>query len=1392
MNTIKMYLAESGRIADLRKDFPLYQGQYQNKLLNVFVPTSILAPNFSVQQAGQTIDDYVSSTAVKIGMKSIERNGKIRTSKTYYMRYLKTLTYQNVEYALYERKLPREFTFYAGQGENAPVLVANVVNVNNETDPATIIEITPSQTCSLDVMPSGYLDTDEPVEATALEEINGRLNAIDENLALKQNIQDDTLETTAKTIVGAINENKGRIDTNTQNIATNRQDIATNRNDIDRIIATSSMGEEYIGQLRGPALPTEQQLTTFVSDTVDRQPKNGDTIIFIYEITGETDKNYKYIYSADGWKGYEIPPIENASNGSLGLIEGTYTIENYDMLVDISGGQIRNIYIKDSSATYRNLVEYLNTTTQDIADIIDGTSVVGEAMKALEDGLGNNIVNTYLTKNLGATKQYVRDYAMPREFNDTYFIATAGYLEQVPTAPESGVQFTATTNNVGDFQLFQISRENKADFELSAKNGYSNNIYVSASADCVVAFRLTTQYKKLGQDWADLNVELTSPITLTAGEIQKLMFGNPFTYLGEDVITLTDGDMFRQTLEVVTQTSSAIEFSVYSNEIYPSTFNLTVQSYVLSGVEQSESKIIMLGLDGVIESNNVVFKVQNAESYLEFRTNQREFLVTAYLPVVGVLDQSLPIRIEFGDKVYNVYTFMKGSATPITVGDFWSVGTYSAEIGYAFVSKMIFLETSDYVGFAISPATITANQLSNIIDDTDTIIHSLDASGTKIQLNLSPSQVNKLMRALITPNVAPSGIELVAINTNNSQIMLTLGEGLYVADGQLKVTGTGEQGGTTNFNDLDNKPTLDTTNTNSLEPNSNETIQGKINLHKVSKTGAYADLVGVPNDVSITETKTQFAKGYSENQISNVTEWNKASVSNLTQRQRACAYGNGYYVIAGSAGEMVYSLDGTTWTPITPFTSDVITGLAYGNGRFLAVDSAGNIFKANNPNDTWENIYNAGSIILEGIRFINSSFVVVGDGGYIALSKDGLVWETKPSGTELNLIDIAYGDGKYIAVGYSGIVLYSINGDDWFNVSDSQFTTNYRHIVYGNGLFVAGGQGGAIRYSNDGITWITATTNSQTTIGWIRGFAYAENRYYAVMYTSGGSGEIWESKNGSTWSLVKTTTERLWCVAVGEDIFFASGDNGAIYTLDLDITWLNDRPTLTPSEFLWSRNVAIKNDGETLYGNSFFFGKETSNATNSQAGIIKIATDQEAENGTSETTAVNPKQLQTAIQGLGTVFDFKGSKPTPQDLPQTGNEIGDVWYVVSEQVGYIWLNDGSTDKWEQFGSPIDLSGYVQYSDIINSLTSTATNKPLSAAQGKALNDQLNSLSASVGTNQQSITGLGNRVSTLENDNLTNKANITALQNSMATVQVYNSVAEALAASQADPNKICLY
>ena len=57
----------------------------------------------------------------------------------------------------------------------------------------------------------------------------------------------------------------------------------------------------------------------------------------------------------------------------------------------------------------------------------------------------------------------------------------------------------------------------------------------------------------------------------------------------------------------------------------------------------------------------------------------------------------------------------------------------------------------------------------------------------------------------------------------------------------------GSGGGTTNYNDLVNKPLLNTNNSTTQIPASAEQIQGIIDLHKVSKTGNYNDLLNLPS-----------------------------------------------------------------------------------------------------------------------------------------------------------------------------------------------------------------------------------------------------------------------------------------------------------------------------------------------------------------------------------------------------------------------------------------------------------------------------------------------------------------------------------------------------------------
>jgi hypothetical protein len=74
----------------------------------------------------------------------------------------------------------------------------------------------------------------------------------------------------------------------------------------------------------------------------------------------------------------------------------------------------------------------------------------------------------------------------------------------------------------------------------------------------------------------------------------------------------------------------------------------------------------------------------------------------------------------------------------------------------------------------------------------------------------------------------------------------------------LPSSGGGGEGGTTNYNDLLNKPILNTNNSLSLEVNNNETLKGNISLHKISKTGSYNDLNNLP-DLNFIPTKEKGA-----------------------------------------------------------------------------------------------------------------------------------------------------------------------------------------------------------------------------------------------------------------------------------------------------------------------------------------------------------------------------------------------------------------------------------------------------------------------------------------------------------------------------------------------------
>lgn len=71
---------------------------------------------------------------------------------------------------------------------------------------------------------------------------------------------------------------------------------------------------------------------------------------------------------------------------------------------------------------------------------------------------------------------------------------------------------------------------------------------------------------------------------------------------------------------------------------------------------------------------------------------------------------------------------------------------------------------------------------------------------------------------------------------------------------------------------------------------------------------------------------------------------------------------------------------------------------------------------------------------------------------------------------------------------------------------------------------------------------------------------------------------------------------------------------------------------------------------------------------------------------------------------MTTVMNYKGTVATVANLPSTGNKNGDVYHVTATDGEYAW--NGS--EWEELGSTIDLSGYVEDTDMV-AITSTEIN-----------------------------------------------------------------------------------
>lgn len=122
---------------------------------------------------------------------------------------------------------------------------------------------------------------------------------------------------------------------------------------------------------------------------------------------------------------------------------------------------------------------------------------------------------------------------------------------------------------------------------------------------------------------------------------------------------------------------------------------------------------------------------------------------------------------------------------------------------------------------------------------------------------------------------------------------------------------------------------------------------------------------------------------------------------------------------------------------------------------------------------------------------------------------------------------------------------------------------------------------------------------------------------------------------------------------------------------------------------------------------------------------------------TANTDAATKKYADDLVAGLGSVFRFKGSKATADDLPLSGNTQGDVWLVMADNSEYVWTlsaTSGTAAGWEKLGVVVDLSDYA-------TLTSPAfTGTPTAPTATAGTNNEQIATTAFVKTAIDNITG----------------------------------------------------
>jgi hypothetical protein len=155
---------------------------------------------------------------------------------------------------------------------------------------------------------------------------------------------------------------------------------------------------------------------------------------------------------------------------------------------------------------------------------------------------------------------------------------------------------------------------------------------------------------------------------------------------------------------------------------------------------------------------------------------------------------------------------------------------------------------------------------------------------------------------------------------------------------------------------------------------------------------------------------------------------------------------------------ILYSPGGEPWREADLTSTNELTGITFGAGRFVAFGSR--VLLTSTDGRNW-----ATSSVIPGVSILSASYgagrlVLVGTGNRSFLSENGIDWRTVMRTNFISPMSLSFGQGQFIGVTTDGSIYASTDGEQWQRTSAPLVgygTYSTSRVAFGAGTFVVNG-----------------------------------------------------------------------------------------------------------------------------------------------------------------------------------------------------------------------------------------------------------------------------------------------------------------------------------------------